>query len=217
MNIDESLKTNEHQWLVNAWIVRIIRLGILTLGWSAIIIIITLGWDGLHTLFSTYTIQSNLLVLIWLSIATIFQEKYKAHWFFNGIIHGAITLYITVTFIIFAILLAPLYHPTGIGAYTNLIVHYLVPIAFITDTVLTEIKHEYSWKYIIFWLVYPIFYLILTLIRGYITGDYIYPFLDLNSMGIGLFVLWCFILSAVFLLLGSLLVFLNKKIGKRLK
>lgn len=168
-------------------------------------------------LFSAYTVQSNVVVLSWLSIALIFQERNKGHWFFSGVIRGAITLYITVTFLIFAILLAPLYHPTGIEGFSNLMAHYLVPIAFIVDWILTEMHHEYPWKYIIFWLAYPIFYLIFTLIRAALTGNYIYPFLDLNLMGIGIFVLSVFMLAAVFLLLGALLVFINKKIGKHFR
>jgi hypothetical protein len=212
----EPVKSPEKEWLVNAWIVRILRLGILVLSWSAIILSLIPSLGNLGFLFSTYTIQSNLLILIWLSIAIFLQEKYKTCWFFSGAVRGAITLYITVTFIIFALLLAPLYHPTGIEAYTNLSLHYIIPIAFLVDWVLTEMYHVYQWKYTLFWLSYPIFYLILTLILGSITGTYIYPFLDLNAMGTEFFVIVCIILTAFFILLGSLLVFLNKTITKRL-
>jgi hypothetical protein len=212
----EPVKSPEKEWLVNAWIVRILRLGILVLSWSAIILTLIPAWGDLGFFFSTYTIQSNLLVLVWLNIAILFQEKYKTCWFFSGVIRGAITLYITVTFIIFALLLAPFYHPTGMAAYTNLSLHYIIPIAFLVDWVLTEMYHVYQWKYTLFWLSYPIFYLILTLILGSITGTYIYPFLDLNAMGTESFALVCVILAAFFLLLGALLVFLNKTI-RRLK
>ncbi len=210
------VESTEKQWLVNAWIVRILRLGILVLSWSAIILTLIPSLDNLDFFFTTYTIQSNLFVLIWLSIAILFQEKFKTHWFFSGVVRGAITLYITVTFIIFALLLAPFY-PGGMESYTNLSLHYIIPIAFMVDWVLTEMYHVYQWKYTLFWLAYPIFYLILTLIRGYIISDYIYPFLDLNAMGTEFFALVCVILAAFFLLLGALLVFLNKTIGKRLK
>lgn len=212
----ELVKSPENQWLVNAWIVRILRLGILVLSWSAIILTLIPNLDNLGFFLSTYTIQSNLLVLIWLTIAIFLQEKYKTCWFFSGVIRGAITLYITVTFIIFALLLAPLYHPTGMDAYTNLSLHYIIPIAFLVDWVLTEMYHGYQWKYTLLWLSYPIFYLILTLILGSITGYYIYPFLDLNAMGTEFFVIVCIILTAFFILLGSLLVFVNKTIIKRM-
>ena len=103
----------------------------------------------------------------------------------------------------------------GMAAYTNLSLHYIIPIAFLVDWVLTEMYHVYQWKNTLFWLSYPIFYLILTLILGSITGTYIYPFLDLNAMGTELFALVCVILAAFFLLLGALLVFLNKTIRRR--
>ncbi len=216
MGTPENLKSTGNQWLVNVWIVRIIRLSILVVGWSAILVFLVLS-EFDPDIFSPYTVQSNVIVLSWLFVALIFQERNKGHWFFSGVIRGGITLYITITFLIFAILLTPYYHPTGIEGFANIIVHYLVPIAFIVDWILTEMYHEYPWKYIIFWLAYPIFYLIFTLIRATFTGNYIYPFLDLNSMGIGIFIMWIFILAAVFLLLGALLVFINKKIGKRFR
>jgi len=219
MYIMKSIEDHEmtaNEWLVNVWIIRIIRLIILVLGWSSLIISMILSKD-IGWLFSTYTIQSNSMVMVWLTIAIIFQDRYKDHPFFNGIIRGAITLYITVTFIIFAILLSPLYHPTGIAAYTNLCLHYIVPTAFILDWVFTEMNHKYAWKFIVFWLAYPIFYLIFTLILGNLTGIYIYPFLDLNLLGVTFFTIWCFILAALFLLLGTIFVFLNRKVGTYMK
>ena len=214
--MSESLKINQTQWLVNIWIIRLIRVAILILGWSSIIITLILS-VGNPDILSAYTIQSNLIVMIWLSIALFFQERKKDYWFFKSVIRGAITLYITITFLVFAILLSPYYQPTGIGIYTNLALHYLIPIAFIVDWVFTELNQKYSWKYIVYWLCYPILYLIFTLIRGIFTGDYIYPFLDLESMGVNLFIIWVFILTAVFLLFGSVFIFLNKKIGNRIK
>lgn len=202
---------SESNWLVNIWIIRIIRVIILTLGWSSFIINIALSGD-IALLFSTYTMQSNFMVIIWMSSAIIFQEKNSDRPLFSGLIHGAITLYITVTFIIFAILLAPMYHPTGIGAYTNLSLHYLVPIAFIIDWVLTEMPHEYKWKYILIWLVYPLLYLAFTLVRGAITNNYIYPFLDVNAFGVPIFTAICFALAGFFLGLGALYVFINRNV-----
>ena len=211
------INMNENKWVVNVWIIRIIRLVVLVLGWSSIIIGIVSSGGNVGFMFSTYTIQSNTMVLVWLSIAVLFQEKNRDHWFFSKIIRGAITLYITITFIIFAILLSPYYHPTGIEQYNNINLHYLVPIAFIVDWFLTEMDREYSWKYIVIWLAYPVFYLGFTLILGYLTNTYIYYFIDLNVLGIHLFIGICVILAGAFLSLGALYVFLNKKLGKHFR
>jgi hypothetical protein len=203
----------ENGWLVNEWVVCLIRVAILVLGWSSVIIAIALSTD-LANEFSYYTMQSNLIVLVWLTIAVLFQEKKPDHWFFKALIRGAITVYILVTFLVYAIFLESFYHP-GISAYTNLCVHYLVPILFVLDWFLTEMDQEYSWKYSLLWLVYPIFYVFYTLVRGIIIGWYPYFFLNLDALGAGLFVMWVFILASIFILLGLLFVFLNKVISKR--
>jgi hypothetical protein len=211
MTVTEGKVSEPQKWLLNVWVVRIIRIVILGFSWSSFIITFALGGDFGFT-FSTYTYQSNLMVLIWLTLAVILQERNSDHWFFSEKIRGAITLYITVTFIIFAILLAPLYHPTGIAAYQNLVLHYLIPVAFILDWVLTESRRDYNWTYIIYWLVYPLCYLVFSIIREAITHESIYYFLSMSEYGVPIFIAICFGLAGFFLGLGALYVFINKKV-----
>ena len=205
---------SEENWLVNVWVVRIIRIVILVVGWSAVIINLSLSTD-IGEFVSFYTHQSNLIVLSWLSIAIIFQEKNEDSKIFSGMVRGAVTLYIFVTFLVYATLLEDFYHP-GISAFTNLSLHYLVPILFIVDWIITDSKRKYSWKYPVIWLAYPIFYLLYTVVRGSLTNWYPYSFLDLTK-GTEQFIMWCFILAGAFVVLGLLLVFINKIINKRLK
>ncbi len=95
--------------------------------------------------------------------------------------------------------------------------HYLVPILFLADWFLTEMHRKTSWKYIFVWLAYPIFYLIFTLVRGYFTGSYIYPFLNLNTLGTNLFVIFCFFLAGVFIGFGGLFVLSNWLLYRQLE
>lgn len=206
---------SEDTWLVNVWVIRIIRLVILAIGWSAILINLTLSTDY-ATLFSYYTIQSNCIVLVWLTIAIIFQEMKEDNILFSKIVRGAITVYIFVTFLVFVTLLED-FSQQGIGIFTNFSLHYFVPLAFLVDWILTESKREYKWKYIIFWLAYPVFYLLFTLVRGTLTDLYAYPFLNLNTLGPEVFVIMCLSLAGAFVVLGALFVLLNKLLNKQVK
>ena len=206
---------SEKNWLVNVWVIRIIRLAILAVGWSAIIINLTLSTDYAN-LFSYYTIQSNYIVLVWLTIAIILQEMNEDHLLFSKIVRGAITVYIFVTFLVFVTLLEDFSHE-GIGIFTNFSLHYFVPLAFLVDWILTETKREYKWKFIILWLAYPVFYLLFTLVRGTLTGLYAYPFLDLNTLGPEVFAIMCLSLAGAFVVLGALFVLLNKLLNKQVK
>ena len=57
---------------------------------------------------SYYTIQTNMLVLIWLTIAIVYWRRESEHPILKPKIKGAFTLYISTTFIIYAVLLAGL-------------------------------------------------------------------------------------------------------------
>jgi hypothetical protein len=146
--------------------------------------------------FKYYTTQTNLMVTIWWTLAIIWHNKPDSLKKITGPLKGAFTLYITTTFVFFAILLQVFYTPTGWAAFSNVIVHYLTPIAFIVDWVLTEYEWKYEWKYLPYWTLYPISYLLFSFIHGTITGDYIYPFLDISTRGplMYLFIL-CFLLG----------------------
>jgi hypothetical protein len=160
--------------------------------------------------FKSFTIQTNVMVTIWFTLAIIWHNKPGNLDKINGILKGAFTLYITITFIFFAILLSPFYQPTGFAAFSNLILHYVTPIAFILDWVLTETKMRYKWNFLLYWIIYPISYLVFALLHDIFTGIYIYFFLDVSEFGI-LTVLIVFFLVASGMALGCLYIAINRK------
>ena len=160
--------------------------------------------------FKAFTIQTNFIVTIWLTLAILWHNKPESLEKIEGPLKGAFTMYITITFVIFAILLSPFYQPTGFAAFSNIVLHYITPIAFIIDWVLTEIKVQYKWKYLPYWILYPLCYIIFAIIHGTFTGSYIYYFLDINALGIFGFVSIS-ILIAFGIALGCLYIAINRK------
>ncbi len=135
--------------------------------------------------FRAFTIQTNFMVMIWYTLAILWHNKPESLERITGLLKGAFTVYISITFIFFAILLAPFYHPSGWAAFSNLVFHYITPIAFIVDWILTENKSRYKWKYLLYWIcIYPVCYLAFVFIHGTFTGNYIYYFFDINALGI---------------------------------
>lgn len=132
-----------------------------------------------------FTMQSNLLVLLWLLLAVYYNSNAEKLHSIMGSLKGAITSYITVTFIVFALILAPGYTPTGFDWFHNFIVHYFMPIGFILDYFLFETK-IYNWRWIPKWYIYPVIYLIFGIVYGIVTLDPIYPFFNFDATeGIG--------------------------------
>ncbi len=160
--------------------------------------------------FKSLTYQTNLIVTIWFTLAAVWYNKPESLEKISGSLKGAFTFYITITFVFFAILLSPFSRPTGYAAFSNLVVHYIIPIAFIIDWVLTETKVRYEWNHLLYWLIYPICYLAFTLLHDIFTGIYIYFFLDVSAYGI-ITVLIAFFLVAAGVVIGSLYIAINRK------
>jgi len=103
------------------------------------------------------------------------------------------------------------YRPTGWAAFSNLVLHYITPIAFIVDWILTENKVQYKWNYLPYWIIYPLCYIIFAVIHGAITGNYLYFFLDISKLGIFGFVLFVSFLIIFGIALGSLYIAINRR------
>ena len=197
----------------------IFRFSICILAWIALTalflhLLIEDGGGSVANTFSFFTVQSNTLVLLWITLAVAFHNKDQKPFLLNPAIHGAIMLYISIVFLVFTIILAPSYHPTGFEAVYNILAHYIIPIAFFIDWIITGNDVEYEWKNVIYWLIYPFFYLVYTLIRGYFTGWYPYFFLDPNFSSIGFFIIALAGVSFFCLFVTCIFILLNRRIYK---
>ncbi len=191
------------------------------LAWIPLIMMIYTNLSSLSPysfmLFSSFTFQSNLFVALWFTLNIILYKKDLKPKILHPSVHGAITLYISVTFVIFVILLAPLYIPTGIQIFTNLMVHYLIPIAMIIEWIVTGSNSEYKWSYEWYWMIYPIGYLIYSLFLGGFFNIYIYPFFDITKIGLLGLIIAIIGLTTFFILLGALYIFMNRTLYKKLQ
>jgi hypothetical protein len=160
-----------------------------------------------------FTIQSNTAVFLWLLLSLILNKNPEQLNRIKGCFRGAVTLYITVTFLVFAILL----QGAGYFSYESLVLHYIVPIGFILDWFLTEWENKYEWKYLLVWILYPIIYLVYTMIAGAQSGFYPYFFLDVVKLGWSVFLMWVALLVAIFVLLGMIYIKINHKLVQLLK
>ncbi len=185
-----------------------LRIIFVIIGWINIFIdqyLSCTGINGCMFMYRTFTIQSNLLVILWLTLAVLLgdltEREDERMSKLKGPIRTAITVYISVTFIVFVTLLEKYYNPTGLEELTNIIEHYIIPLYFIIDWVFTEYK-ELDMKNIAYFLIYPLLYLLFNQILGYYDHKYIYPFLNLPVLGLTAFIIWVIILLLVFVIIS---------------
>lgn len=131
----------------------------------------------------------------------------------NPNIRFVITILILVTLLIYNTLLGNPFDPTYWRA-RNVIMHLVGPILIVLDYLLFTPANNVTWKAVIYSLILPYTYVIVTLLIGLISNTYPYFFLDVNEIGyFGVF-RWVFILTLGFLCLSTALVLYNKKIAQ---
>ena len=91
--------------------------------------------------FSFFTIQSNILAATLLVLTALIRRGERTRAF--DAVRGAATFYITITFIVFALLLSGLQEDLDTHiAFTNFVVHYLIPVALLVDWFIDPPRHR---------------------------------------------------------------------------
>ncbi len=158
---------------------------------------------------SYFTIQSNVLVLIssLIYIFNIYDSKYIKLLKFGSLVN------ITVTCIVYFVLLHNLWNPQGIQYIYNLLLHLITPILFLLTWIFNT-KYKLNIKYALYWLIYPLIYLIYSLIRGNLLKWYPYFFIDPHFVDTLTMIIYILALSLFIFLIGYMLVLLSKRISK---
>lgn len=195
--------------------------------WRILIIVasltgIVVNSKGISDFFAKllyFTIQSNLILIVGIGYALWATLRNTAGP--SPILKGAITVYITITCLVYNLILAKsagsspppagsIIVPLIGGTLSNDLLHIIAPVMAILDWLLFDAHGNLQWRYPLQWLVYPLAYLAFVLIRGLlVTGPYLYPdlhypypFLNVDVIGYGGVALNTLIYGIAFWLIG---------------
>ncbi len=171
---------------------------------------------SIFRLFSYFTIQTNILVVSWYLLALAYSKSDKKPFLLGSKIKGALTLYITVTCIVFAALIHAKWNPQGMQLLIACITHYVTPVFFIIDWYMTEERGTYKWYFPVYWVIYPLFYLIYALLFNHFTGVALYHFINLKKLEITSLAFNITGLCLFFILLGFIYTTMNKKLPQKM-
>ena len=172
--------------------------------------------------FYMFTNQSNLLVLAWLVMYGIgcFVDGRFRRWSRNNTFMVAVTVYISITFLIVAFVLEPVYDGT-FDPLAGFFTHFSTPIIMWFFFFAVRGTGEVRYRKALFILIYPFCFVILNLIIGATVtgadgkGDYAYGFINPNTYpNIAIFVLVIVALTLIFGSFGMLLIKFKKFLGK---
>lgn len=202
-----------------------LRISFATIGWLSVALQLYLSinlamangktiFTGMIIFISFFTILTNIFVCLVLSYSSTTSKPTSrlAKFFSDPLVASGVAVSIAMVGIIYHLLLRKIWNPQGLQLIADMSLHYLMPILFIIYWALFVSKTGLRWVNAIIWCIYPIAYLVYSLVRGKITGSYPYPFIDVGTIGYqqalinsaGLLV--CFILlGLVFIIAGKLI------------
>ena len=162
-----------------------------------------------------FTYQSNILVIIYffLDIINIIKKNET----FYPRLKGAVTMSITVTFLIYHFLLSPTAEKyEGLEYIRNIILHYIVPIMTILDYIIFDKKGIYKIIDPLLWLLIPFLYFAFILIRARLGEPfffffyYPYFFVDIDKYGLKIVLRNVFFITIFFTILGYIEYFIDR-------
>jgi hypothetical protein len=156
--------------------------------------------------FSYFTILTNILAALALTLPWLAPHSALGEFFSRPSVRTAIAAYIVIVMTIVYFVLRHLTTFQGWNLVADLLLHYVMPVLFVIDWLFLVPKHTLKTKDSVFWLAFPVIYLIWTFIHGVYSGFYPYPFLNTSELGIARVLLNEAGLLIVFLILGSILV-----------
>jgi hypothetical protein len=129
---------------------------------------------------SFFTVQSNLLVLA--AAATLVVDPHRDGRFWRVLRLDAI-LGITVTGLVFDLILIRYVDPTGWQLVATIGFHYVAPWATLLGWLLLGPWPRIDRRTVAWAFVWPVLWIVGTFVRGAVTGWYPYPFLDVPEVG----------------------------------
>jgi hypothetical protein len=170
---------------------------------------------GLEVLFSYFTVLTNLLICVSLTLSLATPSSTLGKWFSRSSTVAGIATSILFVGLCYHFLLRHIWSPQGARLVADVLLHYVVPALYVIYWWFTASKAELGWMNPVTWSIYPTLYLVYALIRGSIIGSYPYPFIDAAVLGYGRTLRNAVALLFVFIALGCLFVALSRRASRR--
>ncbi|MEG0966356.1 MAG: Pr6Pr family membrane protein [Pseudomonas sp.] len=197
------------------------------LGWSALAIqlylVLLARWQeqasligGLVNFFSYFTVLTNTLVAVVLSLAAFGRACTARRLLLAPAVSSGVAASIVLVGLAYSLLLRHLWHPQGWQWLADELLHDVMPLLFVTYWWCCVEKGSLRLKHLGAWLLYPLGYFAYALLRGESIGVYPYPFIDVAKLGYGQVLLNALAILVGFIAIGLLILGLDHWQGGRL-
>ena len=168
-----------------------------------------------RSVWGYFTIQSNLMVCLFLAWGLVGWLRRREGTTGEHILHGAVLLSISITALVYNVLLAATVEASGFDSFLLQLNHTITPLLFALDWAINSRRIRYRWRHVAIWLLYPIAYGIGASIEGASTGAFRYFFLDFVSQSAQTYAVQLGMVTVIFLAVSALIVGANRYLVSR--
>ena len=169
--------------------------------------------ERVFNVFAYFTIQSNLLLGATVLMLALQPDRPQSTLFRTLRLNGV--LCIAVTGIVYHLVLAGLGELTGWAEVANFLLHTATPILGVLGWLLFGPRGVVDQRIVGWSIVYPLLWLVFTLVRGELVGFYPYPFVDVGEHGYARVLLNCLLVAVLFLALAAGASFLDRRLHRK--
>jgi hypothetical protein len=162
--------------------------------------------------FSYFTIESSLMNIVVLLVGASLAFRFSRDTVLYTTVRMSVLAYAVVTAGVYNLLLRNVPYNGFVGlTWPNEIIHVWVPLFLLLDWLFSPGRPALPWKSVRVVLIYPVAWIIYTLIRGAFTDYYPYPFLNPVNGGWGSVAAYIVGLSAFLVGIGTLAVTYSRR------
>ena len=140
------------------------------------------GWGLGQTLWGLagfFTILTNALMAATMLTIAATGRRLSFGWM------TMVTMSMIAVGVVYHLLLAHLFHFTGLNWWTDQAFHTILPAFMLWFWLMETTRHNPRGGQPLWWLIWPAGYAVYAMMRGAVTGWYPYPFLDIGQLGLG--------------------------------
>lgn len=158
-----------------------------------------------------FTIQSNLIGVA--AFAWLLAVRNGPRTRGVDLLRGAAAVYLTVTFFVVIFLLSGVDVQLQLG-WVDFVLHKLFPVILVLDWIVDPPATRLTSRDMLIWLIYPIAWTLLTIVRGAADGWYPYPFLDPANGGYGQVAVTVVAVTIGFIVIAAIMVAIGNARGR---
>ena len=168
--------------------------GIAVVGWASLILQFVLHMtnavvpeptmlERFVRFFSYFTITTNIIVAAMLSAIAFFPDTRFGRFASKPSTQAAVASYITIVGVVYSLFLRSVWDPAGWQAVADHALHDVMSLLTVLDWFVFAPKAGIAVRDVAKWLIYPIVYIVYSLVRGAFVDWYPYWFVDVTQFG----------------------------------